>query len=79
MSIIATQQQDDDPRGERLRNERACRAAIDRIFKAVLTDRWDLAFSVYRETREVDEWFHVAVWAGLPNTVKDRLREIERG
>lgn len=78
MPILATDAQPtDDP--DRLVNERACRAEIKRIFAAVLEDKWTLAYSIYRESRESGEWFHVAVWAGLPNTVRERLREMERG
>ena len=68
------------PDGERLEWERRCREYIKRIFDAVLADRWDVAYGVYRESRVVGgEWFHVAVWAGLPNTVKGQLLEIESG
>jgi len=75
--IIAT---DDAPTGppddERLAWERASRAVIRRIFDLVMEDRWRAVLAVYHETREQGEWFTVAVWAGLPNTLKDRIREL---
>lgn len=63
--------------GERLRLERASRAAIQRIYEAVLSDRWDTVWSVWTEARAQGEWFAVSVWAGLPNTVRARLREMD--
>lgn len=78
MPIVA--RDDDAPTGppeeERLAWERASRAMIRRVFEAVLADRWEVVLDLYREAQAEGEWFLVAVWAGLPNTVKSRLREM---
>ena len=65
------------PDSERLRWERASRAYIQRIFSAVMEDRWDIAHGVYREAQAEGEWMCVATWAGLPATVRERLRSME--
>lgn len=79
MPIVA--RDDDRPTGppdsERLVWERASRAFIRAIFSAVLADRWPAVASIWAEAQAQGEWFAVAVWAGLPNTVKERLREMD--
>jgi hypothetical protein len=61
----------------RLELERASRAMIRRVFDAALEDKWTTVHSVYREAQDHSDWMAVAVWAGLPNTVKDRIRELD--
>ena len=79
MPIIA--RTDDAPTGppeeERLAWERASRATIRRVFEAVLADRWEAVASIWAEARGQGDWFAVAVWAGLPATVRERIREID--
>ena len=65
------------PDEERLAWERASRAVIRRIFEAVLSDNWSAVLDLYRESREQGEWFTVSIWAGLPATVKERIREMD--
>lgn len=65
-------------REARLAMERASRTYIKRIFEAVLADRWDTVDSLWLEARTDGEWMAVAVWGGLPNTVKERLRGEEK-
>lgn len=61
-------------REQRLAMERASRSYIKRIFDAVMADRWDTVISIWVEAKTHGEWMAVAVWAGLPATVKERLR-----
>jgi len=72
---------DDTPLGppdeERLAWERASRAVIRRIFEAVLADNWSTVLDLYRESREQGEWFVTSIWAGLPATVKTRIRDMD--
>jgi hypothetical protein len=62
---------------DRLAWERASRKYLSRIFSAVLLDHWSAVFSIYSESRSEGEWMQVAVWAGLPNTVKERIRSMD--
>ena len=57
------------PDDQRLEWERASRAVIRKIFEAALADNWSAVLDLYQETREQGEWFTVAVWCGLPNTL----------
>lgn len=71
---------DDFPTGpidDRLAQERAARKMIRNIFEAVMCDRWGLVGDLWAEARSGGEWFATAVWAGLPNTVKERLRDMD--
>ena len=61
----------------RLALERQSRMYIQRIFSSVMADRWDAVFSVYQEACGHSDWMAVAVFAGLPNTVKEKIREHE--
>lgn len=76
MTILA--RDDDPPTGpsdeERQAFERASRAKIRKIFAAVFEDRWSVVHDIYREAQTEGEWMAVAVWAGLPGTVKERIR-----
>ena len=76
MTILA--RDDDPPTGpsdeERQAFERTSRAMIRRVFEAVLADRWNAVQDIYREAQSQGEWLAVAVWAGLPGTVKERIR-----
>jgi len=62
---------------DRLYRERLSRMYLQRIFASVMADRWDSVYSVYQEACEHSDWMAVAVFAGLPNTVKDRIREMD--
>lgn len=63
-------------REQRLANERKCREYIKRIFASVMFGNWNATNSIWLEAANDGEWMAVAVWAGLPNTVKERLREM---
>ena len=78
MANIAEMLEGEPDRDERLRLERACRAQIRLIFQEVLADRWSLVWSLWQVAVQESEWFAVGVWAGLPNTVKQKLRELEQ-
>ena len=62
---------------DRLYRERASRMYIQRIFASVMADRWDSVFSIFVEARDHSAWMATAVWAGLPNTVKEKIRETD--
>ena len=62
---------------DRLYRERLSRMYLQRIFASVMADRWDAVYSIYREACEHSYWMVVAVFAGLPNTVKEKIRSME--
>ncbi len=66
------------PNESRLVWERSARAMIRRMFEAALRNSPDTLVSLWAETREQGEWYTVAVWCGLPNTLKELLREIDQ-
>lgn len=75
MPIIARDDGAFVPDVARLELERLARRDIRRIFEAALADRWDSVASLWAEARAQGEWYSVAVWCGLPNTLKERIRE----
>ena len=62
---------------DRLVMERAARAHIRLIFDAALHDHWSVVHALWKEATGEGDWFAVAVWSGLPNPLRQRLRDME--
>lgn len=71
--ILATESP--EPVEDRLATERWIRAQIRRIYDAVLADRWNVVLALYLEAELAGDYHAIGVWAGLPSTVKERIRE----
>ncbi len=49
---------------------------VQRIFDAVLSNNDGLLISLQREISHHDNDVRAAVWAGLPNNVREKLRDL---
>jgi hypothetical protein len=57
-------------------NNALAREYLRRIYEAQMRDREDVMLSLYREI-EPDLALLMEVWAGLPNTFKQRIKQLD--